>query len=161
MASAHPVRSFADTAAVARHFNGTFCGLEGDPRAVALLEPALNAIGAQVIALQADTKTLYHAASVFACNYLVTLMDVALNAYVAAGIPEHLARQMAEPLVRETVSNVFRLGPAQALTGPIARGDLATVARQQQAVDAWDPPAGRLYASLAEATKALARRKNS
>lgn len=159
VASAHPVRSFADAAAVARHFNGTFCGLEGDPRAVALLQPALSAIGAQVIALQAETKTLYHAASVFACNYLVTLMDVALNAYVAAGIPEPLARQMAEPLVTETISNVFRLGPAQALTGPIARGDLATVARQQQAVDAWNASAGQLYTTLAEATKALARRK--
>lgn len=160
VASAHPIRSFADTAAVARHFNGTFCGLEGDPRAVALLEPALSAIGARVIPLQASTKTLYHAASVFACNYLVTLMDVALKAYVAAGIPEQLARQMAEPLVSETVSNVFRLGPAQALTGPIARGDLATVARQQQAVDAWDSSAGQLYKTLAEATKELAQRKN-
>jgi predicted short-subunit dehydrogenase-like oxidoreductase (DUF2520 family) len=161
VASAHPVRSFADTAAVARHFNGTFCGLEGDPRAVALLEPALSAIGARVIALQASSKTLYHAASVFACNYLVTLMDVALNAYVAAGIPEHIARQMAEPLASETLSNVFRLGPAQALTGPIARGDLEAVVRQQLAVDAWDSSAGRLYKTLAEATKELAQRKNS
>lgn len=159
VASAHPVRSFADAAAVARHFTGTFCGLEGDPRAVALLEPALSAIGAQVIPLQASSKTLYHAASVFACNYLVTLLDVALNAYVAAGIPEHLARQMAEPLVTETVSNVFRLGPVQALTGPIARGDLAAVARQQLAVDAWDASAGQLYQALAEATKELAQRK--
>jgi predicted short-subunit dehydrogenase-like oxidoreductase (DUF2520 family) len=160
VASAHPVRSFADAAAVATQFNGTFCGLEGDPRAVALLEPALSAIGARVIALQAGSKTLYHAAAVFACNYLVTLMDVALNAYVAAGIPEHIARQMAEPLVSETVANVFRLGPAQALTGPIARGDLAAVARQQLAVDAWDPSAGQLYKTLAEATKTLAQRKN-
>lgn len=161
VASAHPVRSFADAAEVALHFNGTICGLEGDPRAVALLEPALGVIGARVIALQADSKTLYHAAAVFACNYLVTLMDVALKAYVAAGIPEHIARQMAEPLASETLSNVFRLGPAQALTGPIARGDLAAVARQQQAVDAWDRSAGQLYASLAGATKELARRKNN
>lgn len=159
VASAHPVRSFADAATVATHFNGTFCGIEGDPRAIALLEPALGAIGARVIALQASTKTLYHAASVIACNYLVTLMDVALKAYVAAGIPEHIARQMAEPLVSETVSNVFRLGPAQALTGPIARGDLAAVARQQQVVEAWDASAGRVYHTMAEATKELAQRK--
>lgn len=161
VASAHPVRSFADAAEVATQFNGTFCGLEGDPRAVALLEPALSAIGARVIALQADSKTLYHAAAVFACNYLVTLMDVALNAYVAAGIPEHIARQMAEPLASETLGNVFRLGPEQALTGPIARGDLAAVARQQLAVDAWDASAGRVYHTMAEATKELALRKNS
>ena len=160
VASVHPVRSFADAATVARHFNGTFCGIEGEPRALALLEPALGAIGARLIPLQASSKTLYHAAAVIACNYLVTLMDVALNAYVAAGIPEPIARQMAEPLVSETVGNVFRLGPAQALTGPIARGDLAAVARQQQVVDAWDASAGRVYHTMAEATKELARRKN-
>lgn len=159
VASAHPVRSFADAETVAQQFAGTFCGIEGDARALQVLQPALLAIGAQPVALDADAKTLYHAASVFACNYLTTIVDTALRAYAAAGIAPELARQMAQPLMTETLANIFRLGPEQALTGPIARGDLATVARQQAAVTAWDEAAGTLYGALADATQRLARRR--
>ncbi|MDL2356547.1 MAG: DUF2520 domain-containing protein [Pseudomonadota bacterium] len=155
-ASVHPVRSFADPHAVAGEFAGTWCGVEGDARALALLAPALAAIGARAVAIDAAAKTVYHAASVFASNYLVTLLDTALRAYQAAGIPEAVARELARPLATETLANVFRLGPRAALSGPIARGDLATVARQQAALDGWDAQAGRLYRALAEATTALA-----
>jgi predicted short-subunit dehydrogenase-like oxidoreductase (DUF2520 family) len=97
---------------------------------------------------------------VFASNYLVTVLDAALRAYQAAGIPEDVARELARPLAAETLANVFRLGPETALSGPIARGDAATVARQQAAVDAWDPPTGALYEALAAATWDLARRRH-
>jgi predicted short-subunit dehydrogenase-like oxidoreductase (DUF2520 family) len=159
VASVHPVRSFADPEQVAASFNDTFCSLEGSPAALEVLTPALSAIGAQLIPIDASAKTLYHAASVIACNYLVTLLDTALQTYVAAGIPDATARQLAEPLVAETVRNVFRLGPEQALTGPIARGDLDTVARQQAALDGWNLQAGKLYRMMADATRELAQRK--
>jgi predicted short-subunit dehydrogenase-like oxidoreductase (DUF2520 family) len=155
-ASVHPVRSFADPASVARGFAGTWCGVEGDARALALLEPALAAIGARPVAIDAAAKTVYHAASVFASNYLVTVLDAALRAYQAAGIPEDVARELARPLASETLENVFRLGPRAALSGPIARGDFATVARQQAALDGADPVTGELYRALAEATARLA-----
>jgi predicted short-subunit dehydrogenase-like oxidoreductase (DUF2520 family) len=157
-ASVHPVRSFADPDAVARDFAGTLCGVEGDPRALALIEPALAAIGARPVAIDAAAKTVYHAASVFASNYLVTVLDAALRAYQAAGIPQQVALELARPLATETLENVFRLGPRAALSGPIARGDLATVARQQAALDGWDGPTGDLYRALAMATTGLARR---
>lgn len=159
VASAHPVRSFADAETVAQNFPGTFCGVEGDARALQLLQPALLAIGAQPVSLNADAKTLYHAASVFACNYLTTIVDTALRAYSAAGIAPDLARHMAQPLITETLVNIFKLGPEQALTGPIVRGDLATVAKQQAAVAAWDSTAGTLYEALTDATKQLAQRR--
>jgi predicted short-subunit dehydrogenase-like oxidoreductase (DUF2520 family) len=160
VASAHPVRSFADPDAVASSFHGTWCGIEGDAAALALLAPALAAIGAQTVAIDRAAKTVYHAAAVFASNYLVTVVDTALRAYQAAGIPEAVARELARPLATETLANVFRLGPEAALSGPIARGDTATVLRQQDAVTQWDAPAGALYAGLADATRALARRKH-
>ena len=159
-ASVHPVRSFADPAEVARDFAGTWCGVEGDSRALALLEPALAAIGARTVAIDPAAKTVYHAASVFASNYLVTVLDAALRAYQAAGIPEQVARELARPLATETLENVFRLGPRAALSGPIARGDHATVARQQAALDGWDGATGELYRALAEATTGLASRPN-
>ncbi|MBJ7309409.1 Rossmann-like and DUF2520 domain-containing protein [Rugamonas sp. CCM 8940] len=161
LASVHPIRSFADPAAVAGSFAGTFCGVEGDEAALAVLEPALLAIGARPVRIDAAAKTVYHAAAVFASNYLVTVLDAALRAYQAAGIPEAVARELARPLAGESMENVFRLGAAAALSGPIARGDLATVARQQRAVTAWDAATGQLYQDLVAPTAALARRKKT
>jgi len=158
-ASVHPVRSFADPDQVAAGFGGTFCGVEGDSAALALLVPAFEAIGARTVVIDAAAKTVYHAASVFASNYLVTVLDAALRAYQAAGIAEPVARALAAPLAQEAMDNVFRLGAPAALTGPIARGDVATVARQQAALDAWDDPSGALYRALALATSALAARR--
>ena len=159
VASVHPIRSFADSAAVAASFAGTFCGVEGDAAALDLLTPALCAIGGQPVPIDAAAKTVYHAAAVFASNYLVTVLDAALRAYMAAGIPEPVARQIAQPLASESMANVFRLGAAAALSGPIARGDLATVGRQQHAVAAWDTATGALYEALVPPTQDLARRK--
>jgi predicted short-subunit dehydrogenase-like oxidoreductase (DUF2520 family) len=160
VASVHPIRSFADPSAVAAQFAGTFCGIEGDAGALDVLTPALTAIGAQPVPIDASAKTVYHAAAVFASNYLVTVLDAALRAYQAAGIPEPVARQMAQPLASESMANVFRLGAAAALSGPIARGDMATVERQQRAVAGWDAGSGDLYQALVAPTAALARRKH-
>ncbi|MGO4478789.1 Rossmann-like and DUF2520 domain-containing protein [Massilia sp. 2TAF26] len=160
-ASMHPVRSFADPRQVAEAFDGTFCGVEGDADALAVLNPAFASIGARMVAIDASAKTVYHAASVFASNYLTTVLDAALRAWQAAGIPEDVARELARPLATETLANVFRLGAETALSGPIARGDAATVARQQAAVEDWDPATGVLYEALAGATWDLARRKHA
>jgi predicted short-subunit dehydrogenase-like oxidoreductase (DUF2520 family) len=161
VASVHPIRSFADPQQVAREFAGTFCGVEGDAAALALLGPAFEAIGARLVPIDGAAKTVYHAAAVFASNYLTTVLDAALRAYQAAGIPEAVARELAQPLATETLANVFRLGPAAALSGPVARGDLATVARQEQALLDWDAATGRLYGALVPPTTDLARRKHS
>jgi predicted short-subunit dehydrogenase-like oxidoreductase (DUF2520 family) len=159
VASVHPVRSFADPQAVAADFAGTFCGIEGDAQALALLEPAFAAIGARLVRIDPAAKTVYHAAAVFASNYLVTVVDAALRAYEAAGVPAEVARELARPLATEALANVFRLGPEAALSGPVARGDFATVARQQEAVTRWDAATGRLYEALVPPTAELARRK--
>ena len=159
VASVHPVRSFADPQAVAADFAGTFCGIEGDQEALALLEPAFAAIGARLVRIDPAAKTVYHAAAVFASNYLVTVVDAALRAYEAAGVPASVARELAQPLATEALANVFRLGPEAALSGPVARGDFATVARQQEAVTRWDAATGRLYEALVPPTAELARRK--
>jgi len=160
VASVHPIRSFADPQQVARDFAGTFCGVEGDAAALALLGPAFETIGARLVPIDGAAKTVYHAAAVFASNYLTTVLDAALRAYQAAGIPEAVARELAQPLATETLANVFRLGPAAALSGPVARGDLATVARQEQALLDWDDATGRLYGALVPLTTDLARRKH-
>jgi predicted short-subunit dehydrogenase-like oxidoreductase (DUF2520 family) len=161
IASIHPVRSFASPEQVASSFAGTWCGVEGDEAALAVLRPLFTAIGAQLVDIDPAAKTVYHAAAVFACNYVVTLLDVAVQAYGHAGIPENVAMQMMAPLVDKTVEQVFAAGTAAALSGPIARGDTGTVEKQQAAVSAWDGDKGALYALLAKETVALARRKRT
>lgn len=161
VASIHPIRSFADPALAATAFAGTFCGIEGDEEAVRLLASCFSGIGARLVPVDADFKSVYHAAAVFASNYLVTLLDVALQAYTKAGIPDDVAMELIEPLVRGTVDNIFRLGTTDALTGPIARGDIATAVRQYRAVNAWDARHGMLYKQLAKLTADIARRRTA
>ena len=160
VASFHPVRSFADPERVAETIAGTYFGIEGDAAALLVLSPLFEALGCLLVPLQGGAKTLYHAAAVFASNYVVSILAVAQDAYIAAGIPTDLALNMLVPLTRETVENVLRIGPQDALTGPIARGDQETVARQQKAVETWNADYGILYERLADATRRLAARKN-
>lgn len=160
-ASIHPIRSFASPEQVMQNFHGTYCGVEGDQRALDVLIPAFTAIGAQIVQIDASAKIHYHAAAVFACNYLVTLLDTAKQSYERAGIAPDIALKLMEPLVRETIENVFRLGLEAALTGPIARGDIATATKQWHAVKSADASQGDLYKQFMDMTVALAAKRNS
>ena len=67
-------------------------------------------------------KTLYHGATVMACNNLVALLEAALQLYEQAGVPRPTALEIIAPIVRGTVDNVLRMGTTEAPTGPVARG---------------------------------------
>lgn len=156
-ASVHPLKSFADPAAAAQSFAGTWCTVEGDAAALALLRPLFEGLGAQLAAIDAAGKTLYHAASVLVCNDLVALMEAGLRVYEQAGIERATAQRMMEPLVRETLDNVFSLGTPRALTGPVARGDAEVVARQLAALEGFDPQIAAAYRALNAVALELAR----
>ena len=156
VASIHPIRSFAVPENVAADFAGTYCGIEGDDAALKALVPVFATIGGKPVVIDTSNKRIYHAAAVFASNYLVTLVDVSCKAYLKAGIPPELALQLLGPLVRHTVDNVLHLGPKDALTGPIARGDMDAALAQLQAVDRWEGKYGNLYRQFARLTAELA-----
>jgi predicted short-subunit dehydrogenase-like oxidoreductase (DUF2520 family) len=154
-ASLHPMRSFADSKFVADNFASTICTMEGDDKATMQLALACHEIGAHIVTINRGAKTLYHAGAVFASNYLVTLMDTALQTLEAAGISPEAAQKMVRPLAQETFNNIFNLGTQQALTGPIARGDELTVTRHENALKAWDNEQASLYLALAKSTRAM------
>jgi predicted short-subunit dehydrogenase-like oxidoreductase (DUF2520 family) len=160
IASVHPIRSFAYPDKVALDFAGTYCGVEGDQRAIDALLPLFTFIGAHFVHIDPEQKTLYHAGAVFASNYLVTLLDTALQTYVAAGMSRDDALKIMATLVRETTENVLQTGPEQALTGPVSRGDVGTVVRQYKAVKKWHRGYGKLYRQFAKLTRKLARRRS-
>jgi len=159
VASFHPVKSFADPGLSAATFAGTWTALEGDRKALRALRPGLRKAGARLFEIDPERKLVYHAASVMVCNYLAALMESGLRCYEAAGIPIETGYGIMEPLVRETLDNVFRSGTARALTGPIARGDHVIVARQIEALAAWDPATAELYRHLGAVALELARRR--
>jgi predicted short-subunit dehydrogenase-like oxidoreductase (DUF2520 family) len=156
VASAHPILSFANAQAACAQFAGTPCALEGDPVARTLLQDAFNAIGAQCFEVRSQDKLLYHAAAVFATNFLPVLQSVAEDAWRATGVPEALLPHLRASLLHNAVANITRLGPQGALTGPAARGDTAAIARQAAAVGAWDEKSGAAYVALSDLALRLA-----
>ncbi|MFO0955869.1 MAG: Rossmann-like and DUF2520 domain-containing protein [Isosphaeraceae bacterium] len=159
VASVHPLRSFADPAIAATGFAGTWCGCEGDGRALEILEPAFRSIGGRTFAIASGAKPIYHASAVFASNYLVALVEVAVRCGREAGIDRETTLKVLGPLMRGTLDNIDELGPAGALTGPIARGDARFVADQERALRERDPQIARLYREMGRVAAELAREK--
>lgn len=157
IASVHPLKTFASPREAVQTFAGTPCVAEGDAAALRALEPAFEQIGARVLHIDRESKTLYHAASVVVCNYLVALLDTGLRCYEQAGIARDTAAKLIEPIVRETVEHVFTAGAARSLTGPISRGDDAVIAKHLEALRDMDPQVSAVYRALGAAAVELAR----
>ena len=155
IASVHPLLSFADPAEVVRDFH-CHCSIEGDPGAVSMLSLAFSRIGAEVVQIPTEAKLRYHAAAVIASNYLVTLTEQALQAIEGAGLAREQGRALLLPLMHQTLGNLDRMEPKDALTGPAARGDWALVEAQQNTLDEIDPRLGCFYMMLAKASARLA-----
>lgn len=158
-ASAHCILSFASAEVACQQFPGTACALEGDAAALALLQPVFEAIQAHCFTVAGADKLLYHAAAVFATNFLPVLQQVAEDAWAATGVPAALLPQLRAALLHNAVANITRLGPQGALTGPAARGDRAAIARQAQAVAQWDVQAGAAYEALSALALRMANSK--
>jgi predicted short-subunit dehydrogenase-like oxidoreductase (DUF2520 family) len=103
-------------------------------------------LGLRPFELADSARTLYHAGAVFASNYLVTLYRAASLLFESAGAPP----AALEPLMRRTIENGFEL------TGPISRGDWATVEAHREAIRSAHPELDELYETLAGGTLALA-----
>lgn len=156
VASAHCLLSFASPDAALQQFAGSPCALEGESTALAELEPSFAKIGAHCFPLNAEHKLLYHAGAVFATNFLPVLQAVAKQLWMESGVPAEVAAHLNATLLKNAVDNILTLGPAGALTGPAARGDLALVKRQGEAVTAWNATAGEAYVALSQLAAKLA-----
>lgn len=152
--SIHPLQTFtgAETPDVFHGIGAAVAGRTDDARAVA--EQLARALGARPFTV--DDRAGYHAAASFASNFVLTVVDAAEQLAAAAGIPSDDVRQLLAPLVRRSVENWADAGAQDALTGPIARGDGETVARQRSAAAELDLQ--DLFDALAAATRAIASR---
>jgi len=158
LASAHPARAFADPERALAQMPGTFLTGEGDGEALGQLGRMITAAGGRWQTVEGEDKRLYHAATVVASNYLVTLTDLARNLAAAAGLPDEVARALLDDLQQGTLSNLRSRSAERALTGPIERGDAAQTEAIQSAMEQALPEQQRLLRELGRATLVLAQR---
>jgi predicted short-subunit dehydrogenase-like oxidoreductase (DUF2520 family) len=135
-------------------FRGVFAAVDGSSsRVLAVGEALAEAAGLRPVRVAGRDRVAYHAAASIAANYLVTLEAAAAELLATAG----LEREVLVPLARAALENWGRLGPA-ALTGPVARGDVGTVARHRAAMADRIPELVGLLDALVTATQRLAGR---
>ena len=135
-------------------FRGASAAVDGStPRALAAAGELARRLGMRPMRVAPEDRAAYHAAASIASNFIVTLEAAAERLAATAGVD----RAALAPLVRAAVETWAELGPERALTGPIARGDEGTVARQREAVLARTPELAPLFDALVDATRALAR----
>jgi predicted short-subunit dehydrogenase-like oxidoreductase (DUF2520 family) len=146
----HPLLSVVGAGA---DFAGAVCAIDGSsPRALAAARAIASRLGMRARVVPEGDRPLYHAAATAASNFLITVEDLAEQLVQRVG----LDRSALVPLVRATVENWAGAG-SRALTGPIARRDEETVARQRAAVVAAAPELAPLWDALTAGTRAIAR----
>ncbi len=154
----HPLQTFAGGEGP-EAFEGVGAAIAGTtPEALAVARDLALRLGMTPIEISDSERAAYHAAASIASNFLVTLQAAAEQLAAGAGIAPADARTLLAPLVRSTVDNWAERGPGEALTGPVARGDDATVARQRGAVEHHAPQLLPLFDELVACTAAVAGR---
>lgn len=123
----HPLQTLADVRQAIANIPGSTFAIEAEEPLLTTLKDMAKALGGHWIELKAGDKVAYHAAAVFACNYLVTLVKMATDLWKTFSIPSDQATHALLPLIRGTLNNIENIGIPQCLTGPIARGDTGTV----------------------------------
>jgi len=152
--SLHPLMTVTGPQAT---FAGAGAAIDGaTDHALAVARAVALALRLHPVRIGEEDRVAYHAAASIASNFVVTLQDAAERLLTTAGAP----RDLLVPLVRAAVENWAATGGERALTGPIARGDDATVAAQRDAVALRTPELLDLFDALAGATRALADRRD-
>ncbi|MGH2863465.1 MAG: Rossmann-like and DUF2520 domain-containing protein [Solirubrobacteraceae bacterium] len=148
--SLHPLMTVSRAGA---DFTGATAAIDaGSEPALQVAGSLAEALSMHAVRVHPHDRVAYHAAASIASNFLVTLEAAAERLAATAGV----GREALAPLVRATVENWVTLGPERALTGPVARGDALTVARQRGAIAERMPELTPLFDALAEATRTLA-----
>ena len=163
VASLHPLNTFPNIEAAIQLLknlqHNTFLYCEGDNAALRCSEDIFSQAGFKVVVIDRSAKPLYHAACVFACNYLTSLMDLSLQSAQAAQLPPETFWQSLQPLIATSLRNISREGTVDSLSGPISRGDVDTVAKHLTVLHEQSAELGQCYAVLGQRALALAERR--
>jgi predicted short-subunit dehydrogenase-like oxidoreductase (DUF2520 family) len=150
VAALHPLQSLPSTSVGLERLSGSYAAVTGDPEVEQLAEE----LELRPFRVAENVRAQYHAAAVVASNHVVALLGQVERLAKACDVPF----EAFAPLVLASVENAFRLRPERALTGPVARGDLATVQAHLQTLDPGERDA---YRALAREAARLAGRRDS
>ena len=151
----HPLQTLPDPVSGSAALAGSYVGIDGDEASVELLTRFALSLGMEPFRLDDAMRPAYHAAAASAANFVITSLAVAGDLFTHAGVDPRVAR----PLVGRAVANYFERG-ADALTGPIARGDTLTVRGHLAAANQVSEEVGRQFRLMAEATAIRAGRSD-
>ena len=155
LGSFHPLQTIVEPERAPARLKGSWAAVEGMPRAVETAERLAQDMGMRPFRIATKAKAIYHAGAVFASNYLVVVEAIAQRLLRHAGLTDADAWAALRPLVEGTFENLGRIEPKDALTGPIARGDTATIMRHLESLTFDD---GKLYRELGRAALELAQK---
>ena len=144
--SVHPLMSFPTRRPVM--LKGVSFAVEADAASSRVLNQLVRRIGGHPFAIKAADKEIYHAVGVLSSPLLVSHLAAAHETAAQAGFSPRQARRLIEPIVRATLDNFFRNGPARSFSGPIARGDVETIRLHLRALKP-HPILASVYRSLA------------
>ena len=156
LGSLHPLQTISDPEGAPDRLKGAWAAVEGMPRAVEMAERLARDMGLKPFRLTSKQKAVYHAGAVFASNYFVVVEAVAQRLLRHAGLTDAEAWQALRPLVEGTLANLAKQQPAEALTGPVMRGDVETIVRHLESLTIDDQ---NLYRLLGRAALELARKR--
>lgn len=162
--SFHPFQTFASLNTpneAAERLQGASIAIEGLGRLYELLHSLATDLGARPITLKPEDRALYHASAVVSCGYLAALLNAAADMWREMGVPPEQALPTILPLARGTLDSISRAGISGSVTGPVVRGDVATLERHLNALAPRLPSLLPLYCSLARASLPLAVGKAS
>lgn len=148
VASIHPVQSFADTENAISRIPGSLFGITADNEIKNWSVKLVEDLGGIPFFVDESDKPLYHAAACMASNYLTTLLFMVIDIYKTLGLTQDNAIKAFQPLVRGTLSNIENKGAVQALTGPIARGDIGTIEKHLKILHEKLPQYLKVYCEL-------------
>ena len=162
----HPLQSVPSPAQGIKNLPGSYFRTEADPEALEAAHQLVKALGGVELKMlkwspDKDSAALYHAGAIAVSNYFVALVDYGLKFYQTLGADKQEALKALLPLIKGTLQNIETLGTADALTGPIARGDVETIRGHIEAMRKRTPELMGLYKELAMQTVSVARDRGS
>jgi predicted short-subunit dehydrogenase-like oxidoreductase (DUF2520 family) len=125
VASVHPLMTFVQGSHPA--LDEVPFAIEGDSTAVRTAQAIVSNLRGHAFTIRKEYKEAYHAWGTFASPLLTALLAASERVAVAAGVNRKTARERMLPILQQTLANYARLGAAESFSGPIPRGDLATV----------------------------------
>jgi predicted short-subunit dehydrogenase-like oxidoreductase (DUF2520 family) len=154
--SLHPLQSVPDVEAGIERIPGSAIAVTArNEEGLSLGERLARDAGGTPFRLSEEVKPLYHAAAVFASNYVVAVEAMAARLFGLAGLERPVGK--FGPLARSALDAALERGPEAALTGPASRGDVGTVSRNLGALSERAPEAVEPYVVLARMAGRLAR----